>query len=86
MTTIAASRSSIVHTPVHHFDHEIGGHAYHIEVAQVGVDTWRAQVVTPYGGRTALMPFYDVTPTDAADRLADWLARAHRNAAGNESR
>jgi hypothetical protein len=86
MTTIAASGSSIVQTRVHHFDHEIGGRAYHIEVAQVGVHTWRAHVVTAYGGRTALMPFYDATPTDAADRLAEWLARAHENAAGNESR
>ncbi|MPY88448.1 MAG: hypothetical protein GEU99_11030 [Luteitalea sp.] len=75
----------IVSTRVHHFDHDIGGRAYHIEVAQVGVNTWRAQVVTPYGGRSALMPFYDATPADAADRLAEWLARAHRHAASSES-
>lgn len=56
---------------------EINGRSYHIEVVQVSSGIWRAQVVTAYGGRTALMPFYDDTPEKATHRLAAWLTRAH---------
>jgi hypothetical protein len=30
---------------------------------------------------TALMPFYGVTPADAAHSLCEWLTRAHERAA-----
>jgi len=60
------------------FDQHINGRDYRIEVRPVGVDRWRAQVVTTYGGPTALMPFYGPTPEHAAHGLAAWLARAHR--------
>jgi len=59
---------------------EINGRAYHIEVVSVDAKTWRAQVVTAYGGRTALMPFYGTSADDATKRLAEWLARVHRSA------
>jgi hypothetical protein len=39
------------------FHQEINGRAYRIEVSLVAGDRWRAEVVTQYGGPTALMPF-----------------------------
>jgi hypothetical protein len=66
---------------VHRFDELIAGHAYQIEVAPVAQDRWRAYIVRRPGVTTALMPFYGTTPTDAADQLCKWLARAHAAAA-----
>jgi hypothetical protein len=66
---------------VHRFDELIGGHAYQIEVALVAQDRWRAYIVRRPGVTTALMPFYGTTPTEAADQLCQWLARAHARAA-----
>lgn len=62
---------------VQRFDQSINGRTYHIEVARVQRERWRAHVVNEFGAPTALMPFYDVTPDSAARRLADWLLRLH---------
>lgn len=65
-------------TAVHRIATQINGRDYHIEVAMVDPDKWRAQVVTSYGGRTALMPFYGTSADDAAKRLSEYLTRALR--------
>jgi hypothetical protein len=66
---------------VHRFEELIAGQNYSIEVASVGDDRWRAYIVRTPGIPTALMPFYGPTPSAAADRLRQWLARAHACAA-----
>ena len=70
---------------VHHFKESIGGRVYVIEVSAVAKDRWRAYIVRVPGVPTALMPFYGLTPTDAARQLSDWLTRAHARAAGPPS-
>jgi hypothetical protein len=65
---------------VHRFEELIAGHPYQIEVAHVAQDRWRANIMRLPGVPTALMPFYGTTPTDAADQLCQWLARAHARA------
>jgi hypothetical protein len=67
-------------TAVHRFEESIGGRAYLIEVAAVSKDRWRACIVRAPGVRTALMPFYGLTPEEAARHLTDWLTRAHQRA------
>jgi hypothetical protein len=62
---------------VHRFEEVINGRQYYIEVSDVGVDQWRAQIARLPGGSTALMPFYGRTPDEAAGRLSKWLALAH---------
>lgn len=59
--------------------HQINGRVYRIEVRSISATKWRAQVVTAYGGPTALMPFYGTTAEAATSKLEAWLARAHRN-------
>jgi hypothetical protein len=59
-----------------HFEETINGRAYLIEVSQVGPDRWRAQIVRTPGGSAALMPFYGISPDEAAHQLSLWLARA----------
>lgn len=68
-------------TAVHHFEEVIAGHAYHIEVAAVSANRWRAYIVRIPGMPTALMPFYGATPSEAAEQLRTWLTRAHQRAA-----
>jgi hypothetical protein len=60
------------------FQQEINGRDYRIEVSPVNQDRWRAEVVTAYGGPTALMPFYGASPDAAKDGLTSWLSRVHR--------
>jgi len=60
------------------FKEQINGREYRIEVAPVPTGRWRAQVVTAYGGPTALMPFYGTTPELAASSLTAWLTRVNR--------
>jgi hypothetical protein len=62
---------------VHRFTEVIGGRTYAIEVSRVGCDRWRAHLVRTPGLPAAMMPFYGPTPDAAAQRLADWLTRAH---------
>ena len=69
-------------TAVHRFEELIGGHPYLIEVAAVATDRWRACIVRIPGGPIALMPFYGPTPDEAAERLRQWLTRAHELASG----
>ena len=66
---------------MHRFEQSIAGRPYLIEVAAVSKDRWRAYIVRIPGVPTALMPFYGATPSEAADLLCDWLARAHARAA-----
>jgi hypothetical protein len=66
---------------VHHFRELIGGRAYLIEVTAVDANRWRANIVRIPGVPIALMPFYGLTPSEAADHLCQWLSRAHQQAA-----
>jgi hypothetical protein len=59
------------------FRQEINGREYRIDVSPVN-DRWRAEVVTPYGGPTALMPFYGASPDAARDGLTAWLSSLYR--------
>ena len=68
---------------VRRFEEIINGREYLIEVAEVGVDRWRAQIARVPGGSAALMPFYGSTPDEAAHQLSQWLIRAHRTATGS---
>jgi len=61
---------------VHHFEENIGGRPYHIEVMPVS-NRWRAQLSRKPGMPTAMMPFYGQTPEEAARQLAAWLTLAH---------
>ena len=65
---------------MHHYDEVIDGRTYHIEVARIERDRWRAHLVCATGVPTLLMPFYGPTPNDAARNLSAWLVLAHRTA------
>ena len=67
---------------VHRFEKSIAGRVYHIEVAAVSSNRWRACIVRRPGVPTALMPFYGSTPDEAAHQLTKWLTRAYEQAAG----
>jgi hypothetical protein len=62
------------------FEEIINGREYRIEVSAVSTGQWRAHLVRVPGGSCALMPFYGMTPEDAARQLTEWLGRAHRAA------
>jgi len=74
--SVFAPKSS-THVPVHYFEHDIGGRLYQIEVTSAG-NRWRAQLRRAVGMPTAMMPFYGVTPEEAAGHLTNWLTLAHR--------
>ena len=59
----------------------INDRRYVVEATLVDPDRWRAYLVGVPGGPTALMPFDGETPEQAVERLADWLALAHRSSA-----
>jgi len=66
---------------VRRFEEIINGREYLIEVSEVGIDRWRAQIARIPGGSAALMPFYGSTPDRPPRRqLSQWLIRAHRHA------
>ena len=69
-------------TLVQLIDEIIEGRTYHIEVARVGTDRWRAHIARAPGVPTAMMPFYGATPDEAARSLSNWLTLAHRTARG----
>jgi len=70
---------------VHRFEETIGGRAYQVEVTPVS-NRWRAQLRRIPGMPTAMMPFYGVTPEEAARQLLDWLALANRRQASHPSK
>ncbi len=74
-------------TPVNvlHFEETINGRAYLIEVSPVDHDRWRAQIVRTPGGPSALMPFYGMSPDEAANHLSAWLTRATRAGAATST-
>jgi hypothetical protein len=78
--SLAPKRTTDVNTAVHRFQESIFGQPYLFEVAAVAQDRWRACIVRIPGVPTALMPFYGPTPDEAADRLRQWLTRAHAQA------
>lgn len=55
----------------------INGREYLIEVSNVGLHKWRAQLRRTPGGSSAMMPFYGSTPDEAAGQLSRWLAIAN---------
>lgn len=59
---------------VHRLKETINGREYLIEVSNVGVDKWRAQIRRTPGGSCAMMPFYGSTPVEAAEHLSHWLS------------
>jgi hypothetical protein len=59
---------------VHHYEEEIAGRTYQIEVCAVSAERWRAKLVRRPGMPTALMPFYGETPEGAARGLTNWLS------------
>ena len=61
---------------VHRLKETINGREYLIEVSNVGLDKWRAQIRRTPGGPSAMMPFYGSTPDEAAGSLSRWLAIA----------
>ena len=64
-------------TNVPRYEHIINGREYKIEVSNVGLDKWRAQIARVPGGSAATMPFYGKTPDEAAGQLSRWLSIAH---------
>ena len=54
----------------------INGRNYVIEVLPVASNRWRAQLVRRPDRATALMPFYGVSPDEAAAQLRGWLSKA----------
>ena len=66
---------------VHHYEENIAGRTYQIEVSPVSASRWRAQIARRPGMPTSLMPFYGTTPEEAARELSKWLSlkigRAH---------
>ena len=57
-----------------HYEEQIAGRTYVIEVLPVTQTRWRAQIARLPGMPTALMPFYGATPEEAAQELSRWLA------------
>lgn len=70
-----------MHTAIHRFLETIGGRTYNIEVVPTDSLNWRAYLVRVPGVPTALMPFYGPTPDQAAEKLREWLTRAHARVA-----
>ena len=59
---------------VHHYEEQIAGRTYLIEVSAVSASRWRAQIARRPGMPTSLMPFYGPTPDAAAKQLSEWLS------------
>jgi hypothetical protein len=68
---------------VHHYEKEIAGRTYQIEVSAVTETRWRAQIARRPGMPTSLMPFYGQTPDEAARELSKWLSLVAAPAIGN---
>jgi hypothetical protein len=59
---------------VHHYEEQIAGRTYQIEVSPISATRWRAQIARRPGMPTSLMPFYGQTPDEAARELSKWLS------------
>ena len=59
---------------VHHYEEQIAGRTYKIEVSAVSETRWRAQIARRPGMPTSLMPFYGQTPDESARELSKWLS------------
>ena len=59
---------------IHHYEEQIAGRTYQIEVSPVSATRWRAQIARRPGMPTSLMPFYGQTPDEAARELSKWLS------------
>lgn len=70
-------------TTVHHYEEQIAGRTYHIEVSPVSASRWRAQIARRPGMPTSLMPFYGQTPDEAARELSKWLSLVSAPAPAN---
>jgi hypothetical protein len=55
------------------YEHTIAGRTYVLEVSPVSATRWRAQIARLPGMPTSVMPFYGVTPEEAARALTSWL-------------
>ncbi len=66
-------QSSCLTVTVHHYEENIAGRTYQIEVSPVSASRWRAQIARLPGMPTSLMPFYGPTPEEAAHELSKWL-------------
>jgi hypothetical protein len=66
--------SNLPNVTVHHYEEEIAGRTYRIEVSPVSASRWRAQIARRPGMPTSLMPFYGQTPDEAARELSKWLS------------
>lgn len=60
--------------PIHHYEEQIAGRTYYIEVQAISREQWRAKLARRPGMPTALMPFYGSTPELAARELTKWLS------------
>lgn len=58
----------------HHYEEEIAGRTYQIEVSAVSTERWRACLTRRPGMPTSVMPFYGETPEGAARELTNWLS------------
>ena len=74
--TAETAHAPAKHVNVHRLKETINGREYLIEVSNVGLDKWRAQLRRTPGGSAAMMPFYGSTPDEAAGSLSRWLAIA----------
>jgi len=68
---------------IHHYEEQIAGRTYQIEVSPVSASRWRAQITRRPGMPTSLMPFYGQTPDEAAQQLSKWLSLVATPAAAN---
>jgi len=68
---------------VHHYEEQIAGRTYKIEVSAVSATRWRAQIARRPGMPTSLMPFYGQTPDEAARELSKWLSLVAAPVKGN---
>jgi len=67
-------QSSLLKLTIHHYEEQIAGRTYQIEVSLVSAERWRAQIARLPGMPTSLMPFYGTTPEEAAQELSKWLS------------
>jgi hypothetical protein len=71
------------HVTIHHYEEQIAGRTYQIEVSPVSSSRWRAQIARRPGMPTSLMPFYGQTPDEAARELSKWLSLVTTPTTGN---